>query len=154
MTEEYIKKFQEGLEYQDFVISRLCQGGIVLSAYCSQSFQTSNGETVQGVEIKYDKLFERTGNLYFEVSEKSRPDMPNYTPSGIFREDNTWLYLIGNRKEAYAFAINMLRQLYAQKGSWQKYGIEEKQTPTSNGFILPVKNIQPWMYANHFKFER
>lgn len=154
MTEEYINKFQEGLEYQDFVIQRLCQGGIVLSAYSSRSFQNSNGETVQGVEIKLDKRFKETGNLYFEVSEKSSPDKPNYTPSGIFREDNTWLYLIGDREQAYMFTINMLRQLYSQRSYWQRYGIEEKQTPTSTGFILPVENIKPWMIANHFKFER
>ena len=74
---------------------------------------------------------ERTGNLYIECAEKSHPDNDHYMPSGIYRYDNSWLYAIGNYDVVYLFVTKHLRWLHERKP------LTEKQTPTSEGFLLP-----------------
>lgn len=134
MTEYYQDKLKEGLEYQDFVIHYLAQHfGLALSIYSSKKYQNQYGETEQGIEIKFDNMSEKTGNLYIEISEKSNPDNDWFVDSGIYREDNSWLYLIGNYSIIYIFSKNILKLLY--KSSRYK----EVEIATSTGFLLPLK---------------
>jgi len=108
--------FQDGLEFQDFVVTTLArQCGIVLSIFTSRKYQYDQGETLQGAEIKLDERCTDTGRLSIEVAEKTRddPTLP-WTPSGIMRSDNTWLYVQGNRKIIFIFAKKWLL-LYHEK---------------------------------------
>ena len=81
-----------------------------------------------GAEIKNDERFRQTGNLYIEVAEKSNPDKLNYTPSGIMRADNSWLYVIGDIKTVWIFSTKYLVML---KDRYSKI-----QTPTSIGHLM------------------
>ena len=54
-------------------------------------------------EIKRDGKFRETGNLYIETAEKSHPDKYEFIPSGIMRQDNSWLFVIGDEKTIYIF---------------------------------------------------
>ena len=74
-----------------------------------------------------------TGNIYIEVKEKAHPDNANYVDSGIFRNDNTWLYLIGNYTTVYIFGKSLLKLMY-KSGKYK-----EVQISTSIGFLLPVE---------------
>lgn len=155
MTEYYQSKLKEGLEYQDFIVDELRKKyGLIISVYSSTKYQIERGETAQGIEIKYDGRMADTGNLYIEVAEKSRPSISQYTMSGIYREDNTWLYLIGNYNEAFIFAKNMLRIMYEKKSTWSRYGIHEIKKETSLGFIVNVEKIKEnkAVYVNYLKF--
>lgn len=153
MTEYYKGKLEAGLEYQDFIADELRKDGIILGAYSSRKWQNERGESMSGIEVKHDMLFSKTGNLYFEVSEKSNPDLANYTASGIMRDDNTWLYLIGDYNEAFLFAKVQLKRLYEKRQSWSARGIQEKTTPTSRGFTIPVKTVlRNCTCIRHFRF--
>jgi len=126
----YAKKLEEGLQFQDVVIKALYQRGIVVVGYTSRRFQCSEGENILGAEIKRDGKFRETGNLYIEVAEKSHPNNDRYVPSGIRREDNSWLFVIGDEGIIYIFSTKYLRMLQPRYKSVEK--------PTSQGFLVPI----------------
>lgn len=65
----YVKKLEEGLEFQDVATTALYQRGIVVVAYSSRRWQDKLGENMLGAEIKRDGKFRQTGNLYIETAE-------------------------------------------------------------------------------------
>ncbi len=107
--------FETGLEFQDFVCMTLARDAIILQNMGSKLYQLSVGENIQGFEIKFDARCTDTGRLSIEVAEKSRRDVPGWTPSGIMRNDNTWLYIQGNYSVLYIFARNWLRRYYTER---------------------------------------
>lgn len=127
--------FQSGLEFQDFVCNELAKEGIILQNLASRRYQFEVGENLQGFEIKLDRLFLSTGRLSIEIAEKSRADMPNWTPSGIYRDDNTWLYIHGNYQRLYIFPKNLLRKLH----NTRRYQ-EDEAHGTVRKFYLPIKD--------------
>lgn len=132
----YADKLQEGVEFQDVVTRELYARGIVVIGYASKRFQNSEGENMLGAEIKKDNKFRETGNLYIEVSEKAHPDRPSYTPSGIHRKDNSWLFVIGDEKTIYIFSTKYLQMLQPR--------YKTIQTPTSNGFLVPIDEAEKY----------
>lgn len=111
------RSISEGLEFQDFVLKTMQNRmGLSLSIYGSRTYQFMEGESVQGVEIKLDQLW--TGQkkrLSIEVAEKSRAANGYYVWSGIFRADNTWLYIQGNASGFYVFIKHQLVRLYMER---------------------------------------
>lgn len=132
----YNSKLQQGLEFQDRVAKELYQRGIVIIGYASRKYQNSEGENMLGAEIKRDGMFRDTGNLYIEIAEKSHPDKLEYIPSGIYRQDNSWLYVIGDEETIYIFSTKYLRMLE------KRYHHVEK--PTSKGFLLPIADAEKY----------
>lgn len=155
MTEYYKGKLEDALQYQDFIADKLRKADpcIILGAYSSRRWQNEHGESASGVEIKYDMKMAETGNLYIEVAEKSSPDKENYTASGIMRDDNTWLYLIGDYTQAFVFSKHQLKMIYANKARYKENGIRERQTPTSIGFTYPIKEAIKGACLKHFVFD-
>jgi len=134
--EYYKDKLEEGLQFQDKVTKELYQRGIVVIGYASKQCQNSCGENMLGAEIKRDGMFRDTGNLYIETAEKSDPDNMEYIPSGIYRKDNSWLFVIGDEKTIYVFSIKYLRIL--------EYKYEKKKKPTSKGFLIPLPEAEKY----------
>ncbi len=134
----YNKQLKDGLEYQDFVAEILYSFGLPLFNYASKKYQFEHGENKLGVEIKYDKKFKDTGNLWIEIEEKSDPQNKHYFPSGIYRNDNTWLYVIGNYEVFFIFCKKRLKQL-SKRGH---YKILENNMKTSQGFLLSRKDAE------------
>jgi len=131
MTEYYKECLEKGLEFQDFVTDILLNEiSISLSTYSSKKYQLK-GENKQGVEIKFDDKYNDTGNIYIEISEKSNPSNYNYVSSGIYRNDNTWLYIIGNYSILFIFGKSILKGMHKSK----KY--REVEISTSKGFLIP-----------------
>lgn len=124
MTDYYAEKLQEGLEYQDFVTKYFS-----LCCYSSKKWQNEQGENTLGMEIKYDKVLERTGNVYIETHEKTNKDNEDFVESGCLRT-NSWLYLIGNYTFAYVFSTKQLKNMF------EKHVFAEKEIGTSKGFLL------------------
>lgn len=107
--------FQDGMEFQDFVCCTLAQTGIVLQNLSSKKWQFEVGENLQGFEIKLDNLCTKTKRLSIEVAEKSRADNPEWIPSGIMRNDNSWLYIQGNENVLFIFQKSLLRKFLEQR---------------------------------------
>ena len=154
MTDYYKEKLEAGLEYQDFVADKLRKDDpcIILGAYSSRKYQNERGESASGIEIKHDMRMKDTGNLYIEVAEKSNAALHDYTPSGIMRNDNTWLYLIGDYEQAFLFSKHQLKALYADEKHYASRGIRKKQTPTSIGFTYPIENAMKGICLKRFVF--
>ncbi len=125
--------FQDGLEFQDFVCTTLAQQGIVLQNLSSKKYQYTVGENLQGFEIKLDNRCTDTKRLSIEVAEKTRDDAERgWAPSGICREDNSWLYIQGNYQILFIFAKSLLlRYMQTQDPKIEQYG------GTIRRFFLP-----------------
>ena len=132
MTAEYAQKLSEGLAYQDFVIERLYEAGLPIISYSSKKYQHEVGENKAGIEIKNDQKFRQSGNFYVETAEKSNAENQYFVVSGIYRNDNTWLYILGDYETIYVFSKDQLKILH-RKGRFKLV-----ETKTSQGFLLPV----------------
>lgn len=131
--------YLEGLEFQDFIADLLCaELGIVITNYCSSKYQFEHGENRQGIEIKIDNRILETGNVSIEIAEKSSENINVWTPSGIMREDNAWLYVQGNTSIVFIFGKAQLRRLYKHK--YQNKVWQPK--PTIKTFLIPMKEAE------------
>ena len=132
LTNEYESNYKKGNKYQDFIVDLFIETfGIAISCYSSKENQYNKGESRQGIEIKFDDILKETGNLYIEIKEKANENNDSYVDSGIFRNDNTWLYVIGDYEDIFIFSKKMLQQLYKHKS------YEQKTIATSKGYLLP-----------------
>jgi hypothetical protein len=135
----YKAKFEGALLYQDFVVDISLQVlGFAIMQYSSRAYQNTVGESRTGVEIKHDEKFARTGNLWIETAEKAMPRAGDYVPAGIYRTDNSWIYVIGDYNTIFYFAKNVLRILAG------KYRIMPNKTATSLGFLLPERDAEKY----------
>ncbi len=133
-----------GHEYQDFIVEKFMdQLGISISLFQSKKYQFNVGESLQGVEIKYDArstgdctYYEcsSTGNVAIEVAEKSNPQNQIWVKSGIYRLDNSWLYVVGNYQMAWVFAKSILILLHKSN----KYRTVQT-LPTIKNMLLPIE---------------
>ncbi len=135
----YKEKLEQGLQYQDFIMDLLIKElGITLSNYTSKKWQYNIGENKQGIEIKFDDKYKTTNNIYIEIAEKSDPSNYAYVESGIYRKDNTWLYIIGDYSTVYIFSKKYLVYLH------KKNIFKEVNIPTSKGFLIDIKNANKY----------
>ncbi len=145
--ERYRRVKTEGAErYQDFAQQFLLTQGLPIMLFGSRLYQTTVGEGPTRVEIKHDEKYAETGNLWIEVAEKAHPRPGDYVPSGIYRDDNAVMYIIGNYDIIFVFAKAHL-QKFAACGI---YPIIPNRTKTSRGFLLcaaEAKEIAMAVYA-------
>ena len=139
MTPYYFEKLNQGLHYQDIVIEELYKIGLPIISYASKQFQNNIGENKAGLEIKNDCNFRRTGNLYIEIAEKTMANNIKFIPSGIYRNDNTWLYLIGDSSKIFVLSKKQLQYYHSTKK------FIEKEIPTSRGFLIPVSFAEKFL---------
>jgi hypothetical protein len=131
--------FQSGLQFQDFVAELFHDKlGMTITNYQSRCYQFGKGENKQGIEIKLDRDILETNNVSIEIAEKTRADLSEYTPSGIYRPDNSWLYVQGNYKIVFIFAKSTLILLH-QSGLYP-----DKEKPTVRKFHLPVADARKY----------
>jgi len=136
------KKMESAMMFQDFVVDVSWNMlGLAIVQYSSKQYQYAVGESKTGCEIKFDMKYEKTGNLYIETGEKAEPREGDYFPSGIYREDNTWLYIIGNYERIFYCPKNILQILHKTG----KYRQVENDTKTSIGFLVPEKRM--WKFS-------
>lgn len=147
MTIEYKEMLEKGLTYQDFVVEQLYNIGLPIISYSSKKYQHMIGENKCGFEIKFDDRMKTTGNIYIEIAEKSNASNREYFPSGIYRNDNTWLYIIGNYEVVYLFSKKHLRMIYEDKNRLDIF--RRVQTQTSQGFLVPMKYAEEKLAVKH-----
>ncbi len=124
----------DGAQFEDFAKRALRPYGIVTEAFGSAHYQLEIGESAEGVEFKLDKGCTKYGHLSIEVEEKTRADQLYWTKSGIWRNDNTWLYVQGNHSVIYVFARTFLR-------AWEerRKPAVGTRTPTIRSWFLDLK---------------
>lgn len=140
--EQYRKaKIESGQLFQDFVVDAAHNIlGLVIQQYASRTYQMTVGESLNGVEIKNDEKYASTGNLWIETGEKARPREGDYFPSGIYRDDNTWLYIIGDYNTLFVFQKEFLKNLHRSG----RYRDLENRTKTSIGFLLRDRDARKY----------
>lgn len=139
----YTTQLEGAQEFQDFWCSYLWKNEcLAIGNFGSKKYQYNVGENLQGFEFKHDKKFEITGNFWIETKERTNPNY-GYVISGIFREDNSWMYCIGNYKVLYLFSKKWL-QRYCNAA---KVEIRENNIKTSFGFLLTKELADT--YCNH-----
>lgn len=136
--EYYQKCLFRGELFQDFAVDalhRLLNLGIYV--YESKKFQISKGESVQGFEFKYDSYFHTSKRLWIELQERKYTWNP-YVPGGILKENNTWMYCIGDEAIFYVIPVRHLRDYR------DKYKPEDRENDrrTSIGYFLPILNAE------------
>lgn len=136
--DRYDRQLEAAWEFEDFVAGLFLRQGMVLMPYRSKRYQCCNGENHFGVEIKFDDLLATTRNLWIEIAEKSNPNNTQYVESGVFRNDNAWLFAIGNYSVVYVFGKRSLQVLS------RRYEIRENKTKTSRGFLFPSSDAERW----------
>lgn len=140
----YKDSFEVGNKFQDFVCIELAKDNIILQNINSKKFQFETGENLQGFEIKYDGRCTgdnetiATNRLSIEIGEKTNKNNVDYIPSGIYRSDNTWLYIQGNYNAFWIFSLKLLKQLH------QSNRYEEKEEPTLRAFYLPIEDADKY----------
>lgn len=139
----YAKQLEVGKEFQDFVTREMFRLGWPIVGYSSRKYQLQYGENIMGAEIKRDQRFRDTGNLYIETEEKADPRNAIFVQSGIFREDNSILFIIGDDADFWILATRILRQLAKAKiGGELIY--RRVEIPTSRGFLLPIDHADKY----------
>ena len=134
----YKEMLEKGNEFDDFVCDKLLSEGIIIQSFKSKE-NNYRGENRLGLEIKYDMMMSKTGNVYMETHEKKKDRPGSYVRSGIYRNDNSWLFGIGDKTVFYIFAKKQLQQL---DQSSVDYIIRPQPKPTSKGFLLPVNHAE------------
>lgn len=125
------------MEFQDFVCDVLGNEGFVLQNYVSKKWQFDKGENRQGFEIKLDNRCTETGRLSIEIAEKSRVSNSAWMKSGIYRDDNSWLYVQGNYNVLFVFAKNWLVRYHQTKKP-----DEHESHGTVRKFYLPMSTAE------------
>lgn len=139
-----IDTLELGAQFLDFVMDTLQKRGVILQPYTSRKRQYETGESLQGWEVKLDNRCLETGRLSIEIAEKSRRDISNWTPSGIYRRDNTWIYIQGNFQRFYWFQKSLLQKLHTvMDGDKRKYQ-EAEFNGTVKKFYLPLCDAEKY----------
>ena len=139
MKEYYKEKLAQGEQYQAFIQDVFDSHlGIKFTCFDTKDEQYNIGESKAGIEIKFDSRISETNNLYIETEEKSHKNKNNYSPSGIYRSDNTWLYVIGDYKKIFLLSkMKLVRISHLLDNG--KYSFRNVITDTSKGFLIPIK---------------
>jgi hypothetical protein len=127
--DKYDENLKEAQLFEDHACQKLYEAGMVVVPYRSRSWQSRYGESRAGVEIKYDKNRNKTGNLFIEIEEKWGEEA-EWKPSGIFGKG---VFLcIGDYHKIWLIGFNVLKRVYATDAH------KDVATKTARGFLLPV----------------
>jgi len=142
MDAYYYECLKDGQYFEQYIYNVLEQLGIcIVEPFLTKEEQVL-GENSAGVEVKHDRLMKRYGNIYLELEE--RVTSPNWIPSGIFRNDNTIIYVIGDYDNFFLFQKGVLQWLVNDIITNEYFPIKEvKQNSniafsTSRGIPVPV----------------
>lgn len=134
---QYMSDLKAGQEYQDFIARYFAQElGFVISNYASKKYQLQYGESVHGIEIKHDRRFNDTGNLFIETACNPRR-RATFSPGGIYQGKH-WLYLIGDYERAWTFGTRFLVKLH-KAGRYQVH-----EGDTMHGYLLPIADADKY----------
>jgi hypothetical protein len=127
---------EAGLRFQDYMMRRLLDFGILTQAHSSAYYQLNVGESPQQVEFKLDNRCNETGRLSIEIAERRKASGP-WVPSGIYAAPGSFFYLQGNYVVSYLFLTKFLRE-YHQGVLRKRY----EELPTVRKFYLSLRDAE------------
>jgi len=130
-----------GNDFEDLITVVLWIRGIILQVFKEKKQQYKWGESVQGIEIKYDGNCSRTQRLSIEVEERTAINNP-WVKSGIYGK--SWLYVQGNEEIAFLFFTHFLIGLHSAK-----YLGKEKEEATIKAFYLSFADCKKYGVEVH-----
>lgn len=139
MSDHYDSQRAQGDAYEAYMTARLRAEGLTVSRWATKADQLAHGDLcVNGdnVEIKYDTIFIRSGNLFVEVAEKRDRDRATWTPSGIDASSDARYYGIGDYVRFFLFDRAALRN-FREAAQPPVITINRE---TSRGFLLSAEN--------------
>ena len=132
----------QGQEFERFARDMLLHRlGWVVDLYESRHFQWHEGESRQGFEFKEDRRCTDTGRLSIEVAEKTRASNSEWVPSGIWRRDNTILYVQGNERIVFVFSKKVLQRWHDYQLRLDRLEMHEERG-TVRGFYLSLAKAE------------
>ena len=132
MYETKYNTFNRGIEYQEHIADIL---GLV--NYHTTEEQYDIGENRLGLEIKYDSRCTDMKHLWIETAEKSNWRNEKWIPSGIHRDDNSWLYAQGNWQKIWIFLKTDLLEI-EKNNSFERWVFPRGEKATGTGFVLKI----------------
>ena len=144
-VERFNKDLERGREFEDYASERLWGLGLAVMMYGSRRYQ-DKGESLNGIEIKYEGVFRRTNRLYIECRQEKSG---GWELSGAFRRDNTWLWVIGDYAGFYLFTKVDLQMMHgSDDGLWQTEIFDEANTTNTSGYFLP-REVADYMCVDY-----
>lgn len=134
----YDSKRYDGERYQAYIQDvHLILTGHALQCYATEYWQRIR-ESIQKTEIKHDAVMRRTGNIYFELEERT-DTRKGWTRSGVQHEEQE-RYIIGDYEHAYVFNTDGLAEDLL---ALDALGIARRvETATSKGILLRVQDAK------------
>ena len=131
-NEDFQIDLKAGHEYEDFVAEQLWNHRWPIYVYRSRKWQWKSGESVNGIEIKLDRKFRKSGNLFIETAERRTTDgTSRWRPSGIYCEHNPRILAIGDYQTIYLLGVRWLRH-------GCEAALKEIERNTFKGYILKL----------------
>lgn len=146
LHENYEANLSEAKHFEDFVHDTLLHHKKIVSGmYRSKQYQINYGESATGVEVKLDKSFRLTGNLFIETDERSSV-YDEWRPAGIYHHSQPWLFAVGDTVSFWLFATKTLRNV-KEHGDFRQV---HNSSNTGIGFLLPTGKADfysAWKYG-------
>lgn len=142
LHERYVSNLELAREFEDFVYYQLAKVGFNCYMNRSRKYQLLCGSDSMPLEVKLDRKFQETRNLFIETEERhSAEDGVPFKPSGIFGP--AILFAIGDQTRFWVFPTRWLRRSFYRISRLTGKPIYERTgTPTAKGFLLPLADME------------
>lgn len=137
METSYSRRRQIGERFERYVVGRLQKEGVAIHRHEDRWDQLNLGDTSIGIEIKFDQLHHKTGNLYIEIIDRRTQADRYWVPAGIRSRSSARWYGIGDYRNWYVFRRSDLQR----EQDYKRYRVFEIPAGTSRGFLLPPTKI-------------
>ena len=154
----YNDKYNLGNGYMEYMAERCRQNpqwGYTITPYETKWEQYHIGESVEGIEVKRETYMASTDCIFIEYAEVGHRS-GEWIDSGVFRWDNTTVYLIGDYERAFFVPVEVLRYIVVMGvvypgwgGTYLRNGTCEGRI-SSHGVIVPLSLLQkfPHKFVN------
>ena len=143
-------KLEKGLEFEEKIYEWLLREKNI-SCKKNPLQKQPLGENAQGIEIKNDQRFNETGNLFISTNKIYGNKTIGW---GIYKDDNSWLYIIGDENTFWIFTCRQLQNFQKENKVFTKVVKHEKGSEV--GFLLPISKankIAPSYSINQLTFK-
>jgi hypothetical protein len=114
VSDYYAEQLARAEAWERYIVARLTREGIPIVRHETKHAQISYGDVRIGpdhVELKLDRNFVKTGNLFIEVEEKRRAEQATWIASGIYASSEARWYGVGDYRDFFLFNREALRQV-------------------------------------------
>ena len=137
-------------EFMRFVQKVTKVAGFNVEFYESAEDQLTKGEGPSGLEVKFDRKSRETHRYYIEFAQCSRSLGWRWVPSGLFKEEPTWLWAVGTQELFYVIHRATLSELYFE-GVYDIRKCEKDNDTHTRGYCLPMRDMDRkagWRFVN------